>query len=186
MLHRNVVVRAAGLEPAQRFLTEGFSYPLRLSPPSPGTFVPRRGLGSGLSLHRSVRRFRVRLRCCPSSLYTFAPIMRSGRLARDCHFTGSPEFGQFCSPGFPEGTQYFKSLASTDSATPADRCNLTSGPIAAKAKLPVPTEATWKTRPPENQAIAPRHPRPLLLEHPSPHALPVLTVGVGDAAVALE
>src|SRR5882762_4828238 len=29
------MVRAAGLEPAQRFLTEGFSYLLRLSPPSP-------------------------------------------------------------------------------------------------------------------------------------------------------
>ena len=29
------VVRAAGLEPAQRLLTEGFSYLLRLSPPSP-------------------------------------------------------------------------------------------------------------------------------------------------------
>jgi hypothetical protein len=33
--------------------------------------------------------------------------------------TGFPEFEQFCTPGFPEGTQRFKSLASTDSATPA-------------------------------------------------------------------
>jgi hypothetical protein len=29
------MVRAAGLEPAQQFLAEGFSYLLRLSPPSP-------------------------------------------------------------------------------------------------------------------------------------------------------
>ena len=28
---------------------------------------------------------RSRLRCCPSSLYTFAPAVRPGRLARDCH-----------------------------------------------------------------------------------------------------
>jgi hypothetical protein len=40
-------------------------------------------------------------RCCPSSLYTFP----FPGLARDCHLTGSPEFGQFCSFGFPEGTQ---------------------------------------------------------------------------------
>jgi hypothetical protein len=30
---------AAGLEPAQRFLTEGFSYQLRLSPPRLGAFA---------------------------------------------------------------------------------------------------------------------------------------------------
>jgi hypothetical protein len=35
-----VLVRAAGLEPAQRLLTEGFSYPLRLSPPELCTIVP--------------------------------------------------------------------------------------------------------------------------------------------------
>ena len=34
--------------------------------------------------------------------------------------------------------------------------------------------------------VAPRHPCPLLLVHPSPHALPVLAIGIGDAAVALE
>jgi hypothetical protein len=33
--------------------------------------------------------------------------------------TGFPEFEQFCTFGFPEGTQLLKSLASTNSATPA-------------------------------------------------------------------
>ena len=46
-----------------------------------------------------------RLRRCPSSLYTFpAGRFRPG-LARDCHFTGSPEFGQFYVAGFPARTQ---------------------------------------------------------------------------------
>jgi hypothetical protein len=48
----------------------------------------------------------VRLRCCPSSLYTFSPF---GSLARDCHFTGFPDFEQFCTDGFPPGTQVFRS-----------------------------------------------------------------------------
>jgi hypothetical protein len=33
---------------------------------------------------------RSRLRCCPSSLYTFAPAVRPGRLARDCLLPVSP------------------------------------------------------------------------------------------------
>jgi hypothetical protein len=57
-------------------------------------------------------------RCCPSSLYTFP----FPGLARDCHLTGSPEFGQFCIFGFPESTQvWLKSVASTNFATPARR-----------------------------------------------------------------
>jgi hypothetical protein len=41
------------------------------------------------------------VRCSPSSLYTFP--FRD--LARDCHFTGFPDFDE-CSPkGFPLGTQ---------------------------------------------------------------------------------
>ena len=109
------MVRAAGLEPAQSFRTEGFSYQLRLSPPCPGACAQAR-LWSGLYLHHwCVRAFR----CCPSSLYTFAPTVRSGRLARDCHVKGFPEFEQFCSLGFPKRTQSFKSLASTSFATPA-------------------------------------------------------------------
>src|SRR5262249_1533604 len=34
--------------------------------------------------------------------------------------------------------------------------------------------------------VVPRHPCLLLLVHPPPHALPVLAIGAGDAAVALE
>jgi hypothetical protein len=34
--------------------------------------------------------------------------------------TGFPEFEQFCIQGFPGSTQVFKSLASTNFATPAD------------------------------------------------------------------
>jgi hypothetical protein len=45
-------------------------------------------------------------RCCPSSLYTFPQRRCAVGLARDCHLTGSPEFGQFCTPGFPGGTQH--------------------------------------------------------------------------------
>jgi hypothetical protein len=40
-------------------------------------------------------------RCCPSSLYTFP----SPGLARDYHLKGFPEFEQFCTLGFPGGTQ---------------------------------------------------------------------------------
>src|SRR5882724_5703552 len=109
------VVRAAGLEPAQFFRTEGFSYQLRLSPPRHVHYAPAR-LWSGLYLHHwCIRAFR----CCPSSLYTFAPTVRSGRLARDCHVKGFPEFEQFYCLGFPKSTQTSKSLASTSFATPA-------------------------------------------------------------------
>lgn len=44
-------------------------------------------------------------RCCPSSLYTF-PLPG---LARDCHFTGFPEFEQFYVAGFPARTQVWLS-----------------------------------------------------------------------------
>jgi len=57
------MVRAAGLEPAQSFRTEGFSYQLRLSPPCPGAHARQARLWSGLYLHhRCIRAFR----CCPS------------------------------------------------------------------------------------------------------------------------
>jgi hypothetical protein len=58
----------------------GFSYQLRLSPPHLRVFTHRRvrGLDYTFTLARS------RLRCCPSSLYTFAPAVRPMRLARDC------------------------------------------------------------------------------------------------------
>ena len=61
------------------------------------------GLRSGLSLHRPPED--PGIRCCPSSLYTFpARTFRPG-LARDCHVTGFPEFGQFCIAGFQASTQ---------------------------------------------------------------------------------
>jgi hypothetical protein len=50
-------------------------------------------------------RERSRVRCCPSSLYTFPRRLRAKGLARDCHVTGFPEFGQFCIAGFPTRTQ---------------------------------------------------------------------------------
>ena len=53
-------------------------------------------------------------RCCPSSLYTFPSGTIHPGLARDCHFTGFPEFEQFCIAGFPrEHSSSFKSVAST-------------------------------------------------------------------------
>jgi len=85
------MVRAGGLEPPQAVRPHGFSYQLRLSPPSRTTFV----------VWTIPSPWPFGFRRCPSSLYTF-PFPGS---ARDCHLTGSPEFGQFYSPGFPEGTQ---------------------------------------------------------------------------------
>jgi hypothetical protein len=41
-------------------------------------------------------------------------------LARDCHFTGFPEFGQFCIAGFPASTQVWTQVRCVcHSATPA-------------------------------------------------------------------
>ena len=62
-----------------------------------------RSLGSGLSLHHAPDRM-PKFRRCPSSLYTFQAgelnAVQPG-LARDRHFTGFPEFEQFCIAGFP-------------------------------------------------------------------------------------
>ena len=64
---------------------------------------------------------RSRLRCCPSSLYTFRPAPSRRTAWLGIAISGFPEFEQFCIPGFPESTQksLFKSVASTSSATPA-------------------------------------------------------------------
>jgi len=84
-----VVVRAAGLEPAQAFRPYGFSYQLRLSPPPFGvcgldyTFTMASALGA------------ARLVSTPSPR----------GLARDCHLKGFPDFGQFYVAGFPARTQ---------------------------------------------------------------------------------
>jgi hypothetical protein len=93
------VVRAGGLEPP-RAEPDGFSYPLRFSPP------PReaRRLGSGLSLRRAVGNSQglgaARLVSTPSTALS----RRS--LARDRHLTGFPEFEQFCTARFRVGTQF--------------------------------------------------------------------------------
>ena len=47
---------------------------------------------------------RTRVRCVGAARLVSTPSPVRG-LARDCHVTGFPEFGQFYSPGFPEGTQ---------------------------------------------------------------------------------
>ena len=46
-------------------------------------------------------RILFRLRCCPSSLYTFPSEEPPKGLARDRHVTGFPEFEQFYAAGFP-------------------------------------------------------------------------------------
>lgn len=57
----------------------------------------------------------VRCRCCPSSLYTFP--LAGARLGIASE--GFPDFEQFCSWGFPQGTQWLQSNASISFATPA-------------------------------------------------------------------
>jgi len=98
-------VRTGGLEPPRAFALRIF-IPLRLSPPHFGNLRCRtrvRGLDHPFAVARGFRR-------CPSGLYTFP----FPGLARDCHVTGFPEFEQFCTSGFLEGTQdWFKSVAST-------------------------------------------------------------------------
>ena len=56
-------------------------------------------LWSGLSLHLTNKSW---VRCPPSSLYTFP----YRDLARDCHFTGFPDFDEFSLNGFPMRTQF--------------------------------------------------------------------------------
>jgi hypothetical protein len=51
LYNKNLLVRAAGLEPAQGFLIEEFSYQLRLSPPRLGAVALSARLWSGLYLH---------------------------------------------------------------------------------------------------------------------------------------
>jgi len=78
--------------------------PLRLSPPPSGV----RGLDYPFTLARSFR-------CCPSSLYTFPLAGAWLGIASE----GFPDFEQFYAQGFPQGTQWLKSDASTSFATPA-------------------------------------------------------------------
>jgi hypothetical protein len=96
-------VRAEGLEPSRALRPNGFSYPstafaaLGCSAKVWGLDYPFTSPGYVSPVFR----------CCPSSLYTFPTesyLLRQG-LARDRHFTGFPEFEQFCTASFPAGTQ---------------------------------------------------------------------------------
>jgi hypothetical protein len=110
-----LMVRAAGLEPAQPFRAEGFSYHFgfrRLA-----WARSRFQLVCGLDYTFTVARSRVRR--CPSSLYTFAPAVRPERLARDCLLPVSPSLGSSAPRVSPGALKLLKSLASTNFATPA-------------------------------------------------------------------
>ncbi len=91
---REKLVRAEGVEPTQPCGQRIF-LPLRLSPPGCGCFAAfATGLRSGLSLHRPPES--PRLRCCPSSLYTF-PAGCSG-LGSGLPLQGSPNLSSSASP----------------------------------------------------------------------------------------
>ena len=62
---------------------------------------------------------RSRFRCCPSSLYTFAPVVRPVRLARDCLLPVSPNLSSSAPRVSRRALKLLKSLASTNFATPA-------------------------------------------------------------------
>jgi hypothetical protein len=108
------LVRAAGLEPAQLFRAEGFSYHYgfrRLA-----WARSRFWLVCGLDYTFTVARSRVRR--CPSSLYTFAPAVQPERLARDCLLPVSPSLGSSAPRVSPGALKLLKSLASTISPRP--------------------------------------------------------------------
>ena len=98
------LVRAAGLEPAQTLRSHGFSYHFGF-----------RRRHSAFVVWTIPSPWLVSCRCRPSSLYTFLLAEAWLGIASE----GFPEFEQFCSKGFPKGTQSFKSDASTNFATPA-------------------------------------------------------------------
>ena len=104
--NQSKLVRAGGLEPPQALRPNGFSDHLRLSPRRAGARKAPRSV-CGLDYPFTLPRMAPGLRCCPSSLYTFPNGRVRPGLARDCHFTGSPEFEQFCIAGFPASTQVY-------------------------------------------------------------------------------
>ena len=63
----------------------------------------------------------TRFRCCPSSLYTF-PIVGLGSGLASAELEAFPEFEQFYSWCFPQGTQFYKSVVYTSSTTSASCC----------------------------------------------------------------
>src|SRR5258706_3281586 len=85
------------LSPADFHSVYGFRRP-NMSPL--GALMP--GLRSGLSLHPPPEN--PKLRCCPSSLYTFPAGDFSG-LGSGLPFQGSPNFSSSASPASPASTQ---------------------------------------------------------------------------------
>ena len=86
--------------------------PLRLSPPGCCQFVVWT-IPSPFTNNVAVRRE-------PSSLYTFSQSMHAS-LARCCQMKGFTEFDSIHTGDFAPGAQISKSVASTNSATPAER-----------------------------------------------------------------
>jgi len=93
------LVRAEGLEPSRTLRSNGFSCPLRLSPP-PLDCSKVWGLDYPFTVSRIGFRFSGAARLVSTPSRPFRP-----GLARDRHFTGFPDFGQFCIAGFPASTQ---------------------------------------------------------------------------------
>lgn len=96
------MVRAGGLEPPRAFTQRIFLPATAFAAPPVRWKAPSAGLRSGLSLHHTEDVIQglgaARLVSTPSR--SVAP-----GLARDCHVTGFPEFGQFCIASFPASTQ---------------------------------------------------------------------------------
>ena len=99
-------MRAGGLEPPRPVRVCGFSYHFGFR--RPATRV--RGLDYPFTIPRE------RLRCCPSSLYTFPK--RSG-LGSGLPVKVSPTLSSSTPPVSLTGTQFLKSAVSADFTTPA-------------------------------------------------------------------
>ena len=122
---KGCVVRAAGLEPAQAFRPYGFSYPLRLSPPPFGVW----GLDYPFTLARA------RLRCCPSSLYTFRRACGCRRLGSGLPLGEvSPTLGSSTAPVSRGALNCSSPLRLPISPRPHLAANLTTAQDGAKPK----------------------------------------------------
>ena len=155
------MVRAAGLEPAQLFRAEGFSYHFgfrRLA-----LARSRIRLVCGLDYTFTVAR--SRFRCCSSSLYTFAPAVQLERLARDCLLPVSPNLGSSAPSVSRRALNLLKSLASTNFATPACLIPIAFSQAALKCFPDLPylfSEGQPCSRPSGSRAKAVSHPTSLL------------------------
>jgi len=94
-------VRAEGLEPSRTLRSNGFSCPLRLSPPPHACSKVW-----GLDYPFTVSGFDSGCQVLPVYSLHLPGQFQPG-LARDRHVTGFPEFEQFCIAGFPASTQVY-------------------------------------------------------------------------------